>query len=250
MCVPELLDVVACNYQNVSKANHNNRGKDVRRFVFPDGRAYLSMSVVSVLFVCFAVGAAILIIGPDKDVQRAFELSKANTFGVLLLLARSCFPEAFFVKIGKRGLFYYSFDAIWAVNLNSWGECYECIAACPVTGYAIRMYAHVKRGADESWDWIRSIFLANICVVLVVNWSVIVSILLGLCHVCASTLWWVLLCAINGLSSIICVACLLFRRTGCSLLWWRKLVRVPTDEDKRRELCRAVWNYVPFKRRK
>ena len=195
MCVPKFLDAVACNHQEDS----NNRGKIARRFVFPDGRAYLSMLVCSVFPIWFAVGSVIFIIGPDKDVQRAFELSKINSLATLLLLARSCFPEAFFVRIGKRCLFYHSFDAIWAVNLKSGGKCYECIEACPVTGYAVRMFSHVKKGADVSWDWMRSIFFSNICVVLIINWCAVVFSLLGVCHVRASMMWGVLLCAINGL---------------------------------------------------
>ena len=240
---------VASNCGEDAETDCTNSRKDARRYIFPDGRTYFSVLLVSVLFVCFAVGSIVLIISPQEDVQRAFELVKANTLGALLLLARSCFPEAFFVVIGKRGLFYYSFDAIWVVNLNSCGDCYEGIAACPITNYAIRMFSHVKKGIDMSWALIRSIFFANICLVLFINWYVLVVCLIGGCHVHVSTVWWVLLCVINGLSSIICVVCLFLRRTERSFLWWRRLVRVPDDEDKRRLLCRKVWNCASFKRK-
>ena len=225
------------------KSVDNHAHKKMRMYIYPDGRGYFSVALVSLFFVWFSLQALYCWFNSAENV----ELVKIAVIGVLFMLIRSSFPEAFYVVIGQRALFCYTYDAIWAVRIKSCSSLYDCLEICPVTNYTKSMFSHMRLNDFSAWRWVRCTFFVEVLLVLVASWLYVFSLMIRCIHSRTLTCSMVLVIISTSFASAIWVVCVCVRKSEFSFLWWRKIVRVPDDEAMRRLLFKSVFRSAPYK---
>ncbi len=168
-------------------------------------------------------------------------------FGINTLLAESCY-----VSIGKRALFLHTIDKCWAVRIRSCDTLFDCICVCPFKGRLPLLFKHLAIGKPDPLRWLRILFFIGTGGALLFDW-------VNVFHLISKGPPFVLtrgeiifysVCLL--LCTAIWIVCVVRKNTNFRLNPFRKVIRVPDNEAKRKALFEAYQyadNYVKYKTR-